>query len=74
MFPLYCVLKAKITEVSVIGLGLDLAVGHVRDSAAGMLRFGRENWPGCDVADLKGAFLVLSRLGFNHILENHPDR
>ena len=41
------------TDRSAIGLGLDLAVEHVRDSAAGTLRFGRENWPGSDVADIK---------------------
>ena len=41
------------TDRTAIGLGLDLAVGHIRDSVAGMLRFGRENWPGSDVADFK---------------------
>lgn len=53
MLPLYGVLKAKMTDRTAIGLGLDLAVGHIRDSVAGMLRFGRENWPGSDVADFK---------------------
>lgn len=53
MPPLYGVWKSKMTDRSAIGLGLDLAVEHVRDSAEGTLRSGRENWPGSDVADIK---------------------